>query len=638
MLICVFALVCGWWQPGASAQADAPQATFEPVTLREEDSAYVLQNRKVSLRVDRRNGDLLSLKYQGRELLGAGSGHPGGYWSHTPGRGSAVSATVTINPSANGGERAEVAIKGVFQGTPLGAGPGGSTACDIEIRYALGREDSGPYTYAIFSHHAGYPATQIGEARFAVKLNERIFDYLAIDEERHRIMPTPADWHQGTPLNLKEARRLTTGRYAGQVEHKYDYSAVQFDIPAFGWSGSTDRLGIWFVNPTIEYLSGGATKVELTGHLDVNEVAAPTLLNYWRGSHYGGSYCVIAPDEEWTRVIGPFQIYCNSGLGNEELWREALAHASQEATSWPYEWVQGVDYPHRAARGSLSGRLVLNDPRDQKRVLTNVLVGLAHPTYPVRTGRGSEESVDWQLDAKYYQFWVRAGADGSFTLPHVRAGSYTLTAIADGVLGEFTLPNVKVPAGREVPLGRLEWQPVRRGKQLWEIGTPDRTAREFRHGDHYWQWGLYNEYPREFPNDVNFIIGQSDWHKDWNYAQCPRPDRPGGTTWSIHFNLLETRPGKATLRLALAGASAREIKLSVNDHPAGSTGRLMDTATIRRDGIRGYWLEREIPFDAALLKVGTNTLSLAIPPGGVMNGVEYDYLRLEFEPRTGEAK
>ena len=50
---------------------------------------------------------------------------------------------------------------------------------------------------------------------------------------------------------------------------------------------------IWFVNPTIEYLSGGATKVELTGHRDVNTGAAPTLLNYWRGSHYGGAECVI---------------------------------------------------------------------------------------------------------------------------------------------------------------------------------------------------------------------------------------------------------------------------------------------------------------------------------------------------------
>jgi len=58
---------------------------------------------------------------------------------------------------------------------------------------------------------------------------------------------------------------------------------------------------------------------------------------------------------------------------------------------------------------------------------------------------------------------------------------------------------------------------------------------------------------------------------------------------------------------------------------------LPDTATIRRDGIRGYWYERDLPFDAALLKPGTNVLKLTIPPGNPMNGVEYDYLRLELD-------
>jgi rhamnogalacturonan endolyase len=89
--------------------------------------------------------------------------------------------------------------------------------------------------------------------------------------------------------------------------------------------------------------------------------------------------------------------------------------------------------------------------------------------------------------------------------------------------------------------------------------------------------------------------------------------------------------GKATLRLALAATSARNIQVTVNDQPAGSTGPLIDTASIRRDGIRGYWYERPIAFDAGLLKSGTNVLKLTIPPGGVMSGVEYDYLRLELD-------
>ena len=49
------------------------------------------------------------------------------------------------------------------------------------------------------------------------------------------------------------------------------------------------------------------------------------------------------------------------------------------------------------------------------------------------------------------------------------------------------------------------------------------------------------------------------------------------------------------------------------------------------DGIRGYWTERDVAFDAALMKAGTNVLKLAISGGNITSGVEYDYLRLELD-------
>src|SRR5947209_1307382 len=202
---------------------------------------------------------------------------------------------------------------------------------------------------------------------------------MTIDASRSKVMPRPEDWDRGTELNMKEVRRLNTGKYAGQVEHKYDYSAIQFDIPAFGWSSTEHHVGLWFVNPSIEYLSGGATKVELTGHLDNNAGAAPTLLNYWRGSHYGGSSCAIAQGEAWTKVIGPFLIYCNAESDHERMWKDALAKAAKEADAWPYDWVAGVDYPLKGQRGSVSGRLVLKDPQAPNARPRNLLVGLAAP-------------------------------------------------------------------------------------------------------------------------------------------------------------------------------------------------------------------------------------------------------------------
>lgn len=604
------------------------------VEVKESPESYTLSNGIITAEISKHSGGLISMKYDGLEVLDAhGHGTPG-YWSHSTAGGKLTDA-ITINPQANGGERGEVSIKGISGGSRMGSGPGGSVIADIEIRYALHRDDAALYTYSIFNHPPEYPATSVGEARFCAKLNDGVFDWMTVDRNRNLKMITAYDWDHGTVMNMKEARRMNTGIYKGQVEHKYDYSAVQFDTLAWGWSSTSKHVGLWFINPTIEYLSGGATKLELSAHRDatfgndLNAPAPPCLLNYWRGSHYGGSSCVVAGGERWNKVIGPFLIYCNSGSSPDAMYHDALARSAVESKAWPYEWVNGVDYPHRDQRADVSGQIVLNDPQDPAARISHLLVGLSAPDYTV-PGRGGSATVDWQLDAKHYEFWARGDDEGRFTIPTVRPGKYTLHAIATGVLGELTKTELQIEPGKPIDLGRLEWKPVRFGGQLWDIGIPDRTAGEFLHGDHYWQWGLYDEYPKDFPDDVDFIIGKSDFHKDWNYCQCPRADRPEGTTWSIEFDLSDAPHGKATLRLAFAGTSARSITVSVNDRPAGRVSSLIDTAVIRRDAIRGYWYERDVTFDAALMKQGHNVLKLTIPPGNPMSGIEYDYVRLEL--------
>ena len=86
------------------------------------------------------------------------------------------------------------------------------------------------------------------------------------------------------------------------------------------------------------------------------------------------------------------------------------------------------------------------------------------------------------------------------------------------------------------------------------------------------------------------------------------------------------------MRLGIAGAAARRIDVTVNDQPAGTVEGLIYNATINRDGIEGSWVEKNVPFDATLLKAGENTLKLTIPAGGLTSGVIYDYLRLELAP------
>ena len=95
----------------------------------------------------------------------------------------------------------------------------------------------------------------------------------------------------------------------------------------------------------------------------------------------------------------------------------------------------------------------------------------------------------------------------------------------------------------------------------------------------------------------------------------------------------------AALLLAAAPANADisdgVIKIGImNDKSIGSVTNLMYNATINRDGIGGSWCERDLAFDASLMKAGTNTLELTIPPGGLTSGIMYDYLRLELDEQA----
>ena len=453
---------------------------------------------------------------------------------------------------------------------------------------------------------------------------------------------------------------MTTGIHKGEVEHKYDYAAVLAETPAYGWTSSRKRVGLWLINPSQEYIGGGPTKTELTGHLDVNDGGLPTLVNMWLGSHYGGTHVSVAANEEWTKVVGPFAIYCNTTDGHDALWRDALARAETEKSAWPYEWAVDKNFPGATERASLAGKILLRDRYEPDAKMSNVWVGVSAPDY-VRASStkkfinsGFPPEIDWQRDAKFYQFWARADDAGNFAIHHVRADRYTLHVIADGVMGEFALTNVMVGTGEVKNLGELPWQPKRFGSTLWQIGIPNRAATEFRHGDDYWHWGLYFDYQKEFPNDVEFFIGRSDWSKDWNYVQPPRilsrevevvgeedesgPQLPRDglgnihpTTWKISFVLTNQPTGQATLRLAFCGTHRDcEIRVSVNGKPAGDTGPLPATSAMQRDGIRAYWVEKDIGFDARWLRNGTNVVELFSPARRWSQGVMYDCVRLEL--------
>jgi rhamnogalacturonan endolyase len=672
----------------------AAAATNAPVTITDNGNSWLLDNGIVKATVNKRNGNLVSLVYRGINTMGGG-----GYWETTPS--GQITPSVTIDPAKNGGERAEVSVKGI------------NGRMDIEVRNTLQRGGSGIYAYAIYNHPASAGAAGFGENRYITKLNHD-FNWISVDADRNMLECTPCDWGAGVVVHAKEQRILSTGFYKNSVEHKYSYNAVQYKIPAYGWSSTQDHIGVWFINPSTEYLSGGASKLELVCHFDANDDPDPIILDYWCAGHYaGGAGCNIPAGEAWNKVVGPIFVYCNAltdpkvpsqadldtlaaTAGNptvppawqdnaNALFRDALAMATNERALWPYGWVEGADYPHKGERGAVTGQIVLDDAQAASTKLPHLTVGLAHPDFVSRAGgfvarAGNGNVVTWAHDGNYYQFWNDGTDDGKFTISNVRPGTYTLHAFADGVLGEYTNLNITVEAGKTVDLGKLEWKPVRYGKQIWEIGYPDRTGGKFFKGDgsNYWLWGWCLRYGDLFPNDITYTIGQSDYHKDWFFEQVPHalsdawknPDakdplnqrfgwvkaeslteypqsntagpwriygRGRATTWTIKFNMADASKGQAALRIALAGADGNGgLAISVNGTAVG-TIHPVATNALRYNTDTGVWEQYTQPFDAALLKPGENQIQLTVPGGDLDSGVVYDYLRLEINGQPASA-
>ncbi|HVT82454.1 MAG TPA: polysaccharide lyase family protein, partial [Phycisphaerae bacterium] len=344
-------------------------------------------------------------------------------------------------------------------------------------------------------------------------------------------------------------------------------------------------------------------------------------------------------------------------------WKAAREQAKVEGGKWPYDWVEDSAYPKKAQRATVAGAFNLVDPLmpGGARFIGNITVGLTAADHTAATATGAPgRLITWQTDAKVPQFWAKFDdKSGKFAVPNVIPGTYTLRAYADGILGDFAKADIKVEganpavdrdsnANFKMNLGTVDWKPVRRGKELWQVGIPNRTAKEFAGGQSFFAPDTQIQYAKLYPDDVNFTIGKSDIAKDWYFEHIPHNidpnativpfsgirSQPGkATPYKINFDLAAAPKGKATLRIAFCTASAQTLEVAVNDQPAGQLTRLASNgdSTIVRHNIQGIWFERELPFDAALMKQGANSLTLTVPGGSLNNGVIYDCVRLELD-------
>jgi autotransporter-associated beta strand protein len=495
------------------------------------------------------------------------------------------------------------------------------TAGVLDIHYSMLRGSPGFYVTGIWAHRSTDAAIGMGETRTNIYAGS-IFNWMSVDPGRNKLMEVSST---DTVISVagapKEVMLWVNGIYNGLYEDKYKYSADFGSAQYFpdnepqrvwGWSSvgtGGSNIGLWDVNASQEYYNCGPMKRELMSHMGT------TILNMFNGDHYfeGGLDANWTAGEVWTKVYGPYFVYCNntaitttnSYTASQALYNDALAQgaaeasgtpstigAAENATAWPYGWFNNSAYAPASQRGTITGQIVISDSGNPNASAANLYVGV------IDQPQTSASFYDFQTWMKTYQYWTRTDASGNFTIPNVSATNtidstgtpnYTLYAFGPGAESEFmsqaqtggnppvlfNLPatqfSVPVVAGSTTNLGTVTWTPTRVGPTVFEIGYPDRTGRKFRHGDDYWVgdigasssapssvWSKFLEYPFDFPNGMTYAVGTTHWSTGWNFVQ-PVVDTSAGsynsTTGTIQFTLPSTSSTTGTSSLYIAFAS-----------------------------------------------------------------------------------
>ena len=458
----------------------------------------------------------------------------------------------------------------------------------IEYHYRMVKGDSGIYSYIIARNNTGktYP---VGELRTVYRIDMDKLPY-AYNSERTGLLPSSAHMRafkklQDETYDMSDGTKYTNG----SVYSKYDYCGYFKDNPLWGTYGN--GKGFWFIPVSNEAYPGGPMKQELLVHYD------GIILNYLTSAHFGTSVFDIPAD--WQKMYGPWYLYINEGASDEEVVFDARHRAALEQKKWPYHWVKESEQLYPKQRGIVKGQLKLSDGRNAG----GAQVILAKPGADIVHERGS------------YMFYGDADGQGNFTLDKVRPGTYELTAyMQGGAAGDVTTDlkrgSITVEPGKVLDLGTVEWQVPAR-QTIWQLGTADRKASEFRYGGELRNY----KWHKMLPDEVDFTIGKSTESEDWYYAQS------GLSKYNIHFNLNAVDKERYHLTVALAGYTDKgkgSFDILLNGKLLKSCDYENDQTVYRSGTTSGTFHQEDFDIDAALLRKGENTVSFVDKDGLIM--------------------
>ncbi|MGO2188309.1 MAG: polysaccharide lyase family protein [Microbacterium gubbeenense] len=582
-----------------ASPASATSSSARP-TLEETEAAVIVDNGLVRVVIDRSNGRMTSLVYDGVEMVGRGN-----YDMNAAREGASLPL-----PGADDGivvRREQDFVDVAYHHAPSNGMP-----CHLVRHHIIRAGEPGIHLAYSYDHPAELHGFRIDQHRYVFYTAGGVFTHASVPDDANATawrdaaarMPTPAEMSSGrTVMDATTDLEGTGSAYPRRYYTKYDWAVYMKDHSLHGLYGS--GYGMWAALPNLEAFSGGPVRQDLVLH---QRNDSPVLLVEPHATHYGSRPVRVSSGEAWQKTYGPYYVHLNKGSDPRALRQDALTKARFDAHAGFYD------------RLAIEG---WTPKRQRSRV-----IGKAHiPGLPLRDIVGSvavlsDNRTPMQDSALGYNYWSEVGPGGHFSIADVRPGTYRLTIYGEGIWGEHVIDDVTIDAGSVVRLGRMVWEQEVSGETIFQIGSPTRDSREFRGGRDFRQYGLFHSYRDEFPDGVTYVVGQSD-DNDWNYIHYQRAyeiSAPEGTI------VPENAEG---VRLFDFGGSASPLAAGyervANDTLYSSGGGFgLDRATDFRDRDAGGDLQRDFI-------VGGATFFVDLPDG------EYDVTVISGDAIAGNA-
>lgn len=645
---------------------------------------YILQNDRLSVAVNKTNGQMAKVVLDDQDFLGArGKGPyvdcyctPDGFWD--PGASDLRKYQLIQDVDSTG-----TAYGGIVMGDTYE-----KTNQSIEQFWFLRDGETGLHVFTrVYYFNELEPFLGgMDELRTLFRPDTPLWTHFYASENNYAHAPSQ-DVLESAPYAQDATNYLGNLTEEAYVEEfadfftKYAFSDQWRNHKVHGmWSDGTtsgdgNTYGAWMVHNTVDTYYGGPLHSDIMVDgilvclscytypvLPARVINGLLQYNYISSRHHGSPGPNIT--HGFDRTFGPQYHHFNKGGSIQKLAADAAQFANP---LWNAQFYDDI------------AKHVPNYVTSDKRTTWSAIVEVpSQAKRPIAVL--SENGHDFQDNVQRQgsmQYWGEIDKNtGTVEIPRVREGTYRLTVYADDVFGWFIEDDVEVQLSTNTSTPkRYHWQEESAGTEIWRIGTPDKSAGEFKHGNKPFAnktnhpeefrmyWAMW-DFPTDFPDGVDFRIGESNIAEDFNYIHWSvishvgnwfrdEPYHKNVNNWTIRFDLTDAQladKNTATLTVDLAGVKTGSnddrwvnlpYTLNMNDKDVETW--VIPWWTSTSCGVRSAVSCRntghKFQFPVNLLNEGENVMVLSLPfnassvePAQLpwTTYLQYDALRLEI--------